>query len=68
MGAAHIAGLLAHPIGLLFGVGLLFVISAAQYDQSGRQPVPAKQLCWGYLAALAACAVVAAADSHVTEA
>jgi hypothetical protein len=68
MGASHIAGMLSHPIGLLLGIGLLFVISSAQYDRPGLQPIPAKQLPWGYLAALAACVVIAAADSYVSEA
>jgi ABC-type sugar transport system permease subunit len=68
MGAGYIAGMLSHPIALLLGVGLLFVISSAQYDRPGLQPISARQLPWGYVAALAACAAIAAASSHISEA
>lgn len=63
MGAAY----LAHPQVLLFGLALVVAISAAQYVQPGRQPISPKRLAWGYLAALFACAIVAALDSYVSK-
>jgi uncharacterized membrane protein len=66
MGAAYLVDMLLHPVGILLGVVVLVLLSAAQYENAGRQPIPAKNLPAAYLASLVACAAITATDAYVS--